>query len=72
MCLLSMALSSAAQTDETENVVASLLGHMLCAILSDHSISRQDMKDIEYFALAQHFSIGVGGKRDDTSMRSFS
>ena len=53
-----------AQT-EIEDFVASLHDIILRAIMSDHPLSRQDMKEIKEFSVAREKFVGVGGPRFD-------
>ena len=69
---LSIALPSAAQAVETEDFVAAYHDPILCAIMSDHPLSTQDMRDIKDWTVAQQNCVGVGSQRVNKHMRSFS
>ena len=68
---LSMALPSAAQAVETEDFVAAYNDPILCAIMSDHPLSTQDMRDIKDWTVAQQNCVGVGGQRANKKHAQF-
>ena len=59
-----------AQT-ETDDLVASLHDPILRAIMSDHPLSRQDMKEIKDFSVAREKFVGFGGQEDKQSVHDF-
>ena len=69
---LPSALPPAAQAVEPEDLVAAYHEPIVCAIMSDHPLSTQDMKDIKDWTVAQQNCVGVGGQRVKKNMHCFS
>ena len=67
-----MALPSDVQAVETEDFVAAYHDPILCAIMLDHPLSTQDMKDIKDWTVTQQNSVRVGGRRVDKNIHRFS